>query len=240
MKIYVFGGPSLVGLARADRAAVTIFPPAAQSDILRLTTSKRVPGVILLVDGVFGSALAVPPAECRLVMDRGWILCGCSSMGALRASELYPMGMIGLGEVYTWLRCGIISDDSDLASAFDPMGNRALSVPMVWVRSVVESLRFECGLGDNAAKKLLRAARAIHWSERTWNGVIPLWRRSGLSNAAVALAEQRATNSASNPKVADASAAVRTLIGAFSLLEDEAALIRNVLRVVPLQRQRPA
>jgi len=41
-------------------------------------------------------------------------------MGALRASELDDMGMIGVGKVYKAYKFGEIESDDDVAVVFDP------------------------------------------------------------------------------------------------------------------------
>ena len=40
--------------------------------------------------------------EIRSAIQAGWRVIGCSSMGALRALEAAPLGMLGYGMVYRW------------------------------------------------------------------------------------------------------------------------------------------
>jgi hypothetical protein len=228
--LFVFGGPSLAGLSPAERGGVKILPPAKRDDLLRLVQARRLPGAILLVDGLFGTSLAVSPAECRQVMACGWRLFGCSSLGALRAAELYSFGMVGIGSIYLWLRCGALWDDSDLASAFTVDGDKAISVPMVWVRAIVERLRLGASISDPTPRRMLSAARAIYWSERSWNDVMEAWKKDGLSGRSLARARQLIADTHSNPKVADATLAVRALSAAFSCAEDETAWVERTLR----------
>ena len=63
-------------------------------------------------------------------------MAGSSSMGALRAAELWPYGMRGVGEVFRLYRDLVVTGDDEVAvihcSADD--GYRALSEPLVNIR----------------------------------------------------------------------------------------------------------
>src|SRR5687768_15165582 len=60
--------------------------------------------VVVIVDGVFHQTPAVSPSEIMDALRRGILVYGCSSMGALRAAELYPYGMRGSGEIFEWVK----------------------------------------------------------------------------------------------------------------------------------------
>src|SRR5688572_32760283 len=45
---------------------------------------------------------------------------GAASMGALRAAELQPFGMIGVGQVFQAYRRGHLTDDDEVAVAHGP------------------------------------------------------------------------------------------------------------------------
>src|SRR5262245_52797920 len=112
----VFGGPSLSSVSEQHLKAVELRPPAARGDLAALLT--REPGTALLVDGLFGSSMAVSPAECRDLLMNGWILCGAASIGAIRAAELWSVGMIGFGEIYSLMRLDKIQRDDEVAVAY--------------------------------------------------------------------------------------------------------------------------
>ena len=61
---------------------------------------------------------------------------GASSMGALRAAELHPFGMVGVGRVFEGYRAGVYEDDDEVAvvHASEEAGFAPLSEAMVNVR----------------------------------------------------------------------------------------------------------
>src|SRR5699024_12171240 len=70
---------------------------------------------IAVVDGVFGNQPAVWHKEILFALAQGCTVIGAASMGALRAVELAPYGMIGVGAIYRLYRRGAIVDDAEVA-----------------------------------------------------------------------------------------------------------------------------
>ena len=60
-------------------------------------------------------------------LDNGITVVGGSSMGALRASELDDLGMVGIGYVYKAYRTGAITSDDDVALSVDPVNKVPIS-----------------------------------------------------------------------------------------------------------------
>ena len=60
---------------------------------------KERPDIIAIIDGVFHQSSAVGHKEILNVIKNGVKVYGASSMGALRASELDTLGMVGVGYV---------------------------------------------------------------------------------------------------------------------------------------------
>lgn len=85
------------------------------------------PRIIGIIDGVFFEDAAVGHREVLEVMKHGITVVGASSMGALRAAELEPFGMIGIGEIFRMYRDGIIESDDEVALMCDPTTNMAFS-----------------------------------------------------------------------------------------------------------------
>src|SRR5215831_8507331 len=54
--------------------------------------------IVAIIDGVFEQNLAVSPREVREALDRGVVIFGGASMGALRAAEV--PGVIGVGRIF--------------------------------------------------------------------------------------------------------------------------------------------
>ena len=111
--IVVFLGPSLPpGEARRTLPA-RYLPPARCGDVLRIRRLK--PRAIALIDGLFETTAAVWHKEILLALEDGIAVLGASSMGALRAAELEPYGMTGVGAIFEAFRDGVYTDDDDVA-----------------------------------------------------------------------------------------------------------------------------
>ena len=83
----------------------------------RATCGGRRPATraIALVDGVFESVPSVWHHELLDALDAGVAVFGGASMGALRAAELAPHGMVGVGGVLGWYRDGLVRGDDEVA-----------------------------------------------------------------------------------------------------------------------------
>jgi hypothetical protein len=206
----VFAGPSLAHLPAAARAAIDLRPPARRGDLEALQRYDR-PGVALLIDGLFGWSLAITPTECRELLLAGWTLCGASSMGALRASELWSVGMIGIGEIYGMLRLGHIRADDELAVAYHPDTHAELGPTLVHVRAVLDRLQPHLPR-PGLARQALELARQIYWLERSWPRVFASWRAHGIEEAVIERAHRAALDARCHPKVQDAELAVRSVL----------------------------
>nr|WP_269327970.1 TfuA-like protein [Kineosporia mesophila] len=119
---------------------------------------------VLILDGHFGQDMAVSVAEVRAYLNWGAYLAGASSMGALRAVECYPLGMVGHGWVVQQYRKGRIDADSDVALLMAPDTSEALTIPLVNVRWLLSRLSAQ-GLITQAGKALAIAA-ALHYRNR--------------------------------------------------------------------------
>ncbi|MFN9630245.1 MAG: TfuA-like protein, partial [Cyanobacteriota bacterium] len=113
----VFVGPSLPEheVRRLHPEAV-ILPPVRQGDIVSVLRAHR-PSAIGVIDGVFLSVLSVWHKELLLALDEGVALYGAASMGALRAAECAPFGMVGLGRIYARFADGTLTRDDEVAVA---------------------------------------------------------------------------------------------------------------------------
>jgi hypothetical protein len=163
-QVVIFLGPSL-----PHRAARAILPadyrgPAAKGDLAR--AAKDGADTIALIDGRFDQRLAVGPAEILRVMRAGVRVYGASSMGALRAAELHDEGMEGVGQVFEWYRDGVIEAEDEVALIYDAESFRALTIPMVSIRSILKAAQERSLTDALGARRVLRAARQVHYSER--------------------------------------------------------------------------
>lgn len=183
MKIIVFLGPTLpVSEARRELDAVYL-PPAAQGDVY--LAAKERPLAIGIVDGVFDQRPAVAHKEILFAMAEGIHVFGAASMGALRAVELAPFGMEGVGAVFEDYQRGELDCDDEVAVAHASAeeGYRPLSEAMVNVRATLAAAE-EAGALDSAARQTVTlAAKRLFYADRTWPMILRRSAAAGLSAA---------------------------------------------------------
>jgi hypothetical protein len=209
-KPVVFGGPSIAYLPSAVLDRIEIKPPARRGDLLSLLTRR--PGRVVLIDGLFSSNMAVPPAECRQLLKGGWTMVGAASMGALRASELWSLGMIGLGEIYTLFRLGTLHADADVAVALHPDSYQELTLSLVHIRSLLATMRRRDEITAAFARKLLAAVREVHFLERAWAVCAERWTRCGIDGTTLASLSALARDPGEHPKIRDAHSALSVVL----------------------------
>lgn len=168
----LFIGPSLPELDPGERPGFERRPPAAQGDVYRATLQK--PRAIGIVDGYFHGVPAVWHKEILWAMTRGIHVFGAASMGALRAAELHPFGMRGVGRIFEAYRDGALTDDDEVALTHGPegLGYPGLSEPMVNIRATLDSAVSEGLIIDLTRVELLALAKAQYYQSRTWEAVL--------------------------------------------------------------------
>ena len=172
MTVVAFAGPSLLPSDRAAFPGVDWRAPAEAGDLLRLPRGRAL--TICLIDGYFDHRPAVRHKEILLLLSEGVGIVGGSSIGALRAAEMAPFGMQGVGAIYRAYANGSIDGDDEVALAHGPeeWGWRPLSVPLVEVRATLcRAVRMGI-LRTGEARAVREAARAIHYVDRTWEAVL--------------------------------------------------------------------
>ena len=169
MRLVVFAGPSLPCAARHRAQGVEWRPPAEAGDLLRLDLDAAL--TICLIDGYFDHRPAVRHKEILLALAQGARVLGASSMGALRAAEMTPFGMEGVGAIHRAYADGRLAGDDEVAliHASGEQGWRPLSVPLVEVRATLCRLVRERRLEAGAARRILEAAREVHYVDRSWS-----------------------------------------------------------------------
>ncbi len=175
MTTFVFLGPSLP-LDRAREIVDAVFlPPVAMGDLYVLVKTRAKAGdVVAIVDGLFEQVGAVWHKEILHALSSGVHVYGASSMGALRAAELHPFGMIGVGRIFEGYRDGILTDDDDVAVSHAPAEQqyRSLSTAMASLRFALADLR-DCGtLTADEHDKLVAFAKSLPYAERSWGAVL--------------------------------------------------------------------
>ena len=177
--LVVFLGPSLPAAEARAIAPCTVLPPARQGDVWR-ALSRR-PRAIALVDGLFEQVPSVWHREILDALAAGVRVLGGASMGALRAAELAPFGMAGVGTIARWVAEGRVDDDAvALLHAGPEHGWAPFTVPLVNVLCAAERARAAGVLGVREARALEAAARGLFYQDRTWPALLAaLGRRWG-------------------------------------------------------------
>lgn len=178
--LYVFLGPTL---SRADAARLleaTYLPPVAQGDVIRLC--ERRPRAIGIVDGFFENVPSVWHKEILHAIRQGVAVFGASSMGALRAAELHPFGMIGVGAVFEAFRDGRLEDDDEVAVIHGPaeLGYPSLSEAMVNIRRTLADAAQEGVIPAATARRLESIAKALPYRERGYGRMLRLAAAEGV------------------------------------------------------------
>lgn len=162
----VFVGPSAHGLSDEHFIGLERRPPARRGDFPKAggTGVKA----ILLVDGAFGDAPTVSHKEILELLAQGIRVGGAASLGAIRAAECAPFGMVGVGEIFRDYASGRRTSDADvmLCHAPDELGYAPVSVSLVDLEASLRALPAHAlTLAETAT--LLARARSLHFSERT-------------------------------------------------------------------------
>lgn len=173
MTLLVFTGPTL-SPAEASRLYPNIVfeGPAACGDVYRATT--RPVAALGIIDGYFEHRLPVWHKEVLWALRCGIRVYGASSLGALRAAELAPFGMIGVGRIYEAVQSGAITDDDEVALSHEPAERqyKPCSEPLVNLRATLQRAQDEGVIGAATYDLLLREAKALFYPERTYAAVL--------------------------------------------------------------------
>ncbi len=172
MTACVFAGPSFARLPPGLTAGIELKGPARQGDVY-LAARSGAP-IIGLIDGYFDSVPSVWHKEILWALTHGVHVYGSSSIGALRAVELAPFGMQGIGRVFKFFRDGILQDDDEVALIHGPAetGFMPVSEAMVNVRVTLERATSEAVITPEVERILIRAAKGIFYKDRTYPSVI--------------------------------------------------------------------
>lgn len=164
----VFLGPSLDAPGAMEIFQARYLPPAKLGSIYHAVKNLN-PDVVVLIDGHFHDVLSVWHREILWAITKGVHVFGAASMGALRAAELEPFGMRGVGKIFESYRGGQydpypepFEDDDEVAIVHGPpeTGYLQLSDAMVDIREALAR-----AARDGAISKQMRD-RAVSWAKR--------------------------------------------------------------------------
>jgi hypothetical protein len=211
MTIYVFMGPTLEPSLARSLLPATFLPPAAQGDVYR--AALRDPLAIAIIDGYFDHTPAVWHKEILAALSRGVHVWGAASMGALRAAELAPFGMRGVGKIYESFAAGRLEDDDEVAVAHADAssGYRTSSDAMVDMRATFERAVQSGAIGKTTGEQLTRIAKSLFYAERSYPMVLRLAREQGLGEGELTALRGYLAAHAHSQKAEDARELLRTL-----------------------------
>jgi hypothetical protein len=168
LPVAVFLGPSLDPAAARSILPANYYPPVRMGDVYRLLTC----GVrtIVIIDGVFHNTAPVWQREILAALLNGISVVGASSMGALRAVELAPWGMVGVGTVCEWYQSGRIAGDDEVALLHGEaeFGYRAMSEALVNIRFTLERAVRAGALTPDQGTALVHAMAALDHGSRSY------------------------------------------------------------------------
>lgn len=161
----IYLGPTLDRAEASRLLEADYLPPISRGDLSRLPEHVKVIGII---DGEFFQTLAVSPKEIIRALDRGVRVFGASSMGALRASETYCYGTVGVGRVFTMFRDGVVDEDDEVALIYDAETFQPFSVPLVNIRYILEIAFSQDLIDREEMKHVLNRMKTLYFPDRTY------------------------------------------------------------------------
>ena len=181
MTAVVFIGPTISQEQAREICAADCLAPVRQGDIHRAVTRHR-PRAIGIVDGIFQHVPSVWHKEILWAMAQGVHVFGAASMGALRAAELQPFGMRGVGRIFEAYRTGVFEpdrgeafeDDDEVAVIHGPMetGYVPLSEAMVNIRCTLAKAEAAGIIGGAIRDALTGIAKGMFYQERSYERLL--------------------------------------------------------------------
>lgn len=119
---------------------------------------------IVIIDGVFSLTPSVWHKEILYAMECGVAIIGCSSMGALRASELQTYGMIGFGRIFNLYANKHVNDDGEVAVSFIKHEQQLYStIPLINIRLSLRNYK--------NSQLILDKLNQTHYTRRNWDNI---------------------------------------------------------------------
>src|SRR5271165_5096096 len=179
MKAVIFVGPSLPPACRPDDPALEWRPPVKQGEVYEVALGR--PAIIGIIDGYFEVTPTVWHKEILWAMAQGIHVYGSASIGALRAAELHPFGMVGIGRIFAAYRDGTLTDDDEVAVLHGPeeLGYPSVTEAMVNIRATLDKAAADGVIDGRLAARLIKISKTLFYKERSWDGVFGLATRRG-------------------------------------------------------------
>lgn len=171
-RVVVYAGPTISADAvHAVLPEAQVLSPLARGDLLAGHWNRG--DTAVMIDGYFRERRSVGHKEVLWLLTEGVNVIGAASMGALRAAELSPYGMRGIGTVYHMYATDEIDGDDEVGVLHGPA---AMGYPPQTVALV--NLRYGCQEGaatelvpEAAGRRITAAAKALPFIHRTWQEI---------------------------------------------------------------------
>lgn len=147
-------------------------PPIKRDDINNLLDKQEDVEIIGIIDGVFHQSPAVSHKEILRALKNDITVVGGASMGALRACELYPYGMIGIGNIFEDYKNGIIESDDDVAVSLNPTTYEQISDSWINMKYNFQQAQDANIITCKETENLLATAKEIYYPRRSFEYVI--------------------------------------------------------------------
>jgi len=208
---YIFTGPTIPPTEASAELNAVYLPPAAEGDVYRAALHR--PQAIGIIDGYFQSVPTVRHKEILWAMSHGIHVFGSASIGALRAAELLPFGMEGVGAVFELYRDGILVDDDEVAVAHGPAetGFVSASEAMVNIRQTLRKAERLGVISTELRVSLEKIGKELFYPERNYPALLRHAAENGSTQAELARLREWLPNHQVNQKREDALLMLRVI-----------------------------
>lgn len=169
MTVYVFSGPTLPASRVRELAPDVVHrAPVCHGDLLALDAGAG--DRVLIIDGLWHQTAPVRHKEILMLLDAGVTVVGAASMGALRAAELQPYGMLGTGKIWEAFYTGVLDADDEVAVLHTSEG-QVLTEALVNLRAAIRGTSADGHLSRADSTTLEEIARRLPYTRRTWTSL---------------------------------------------------------------------
>ncbi|MGW0647692.1 TfuA-like protein [Streptomyces umbrinus] len=165
--IHVYVGPTLPrDEPLLSDPSVRLLPPIRHGDLFDRAIADT--DTVVIIDGLYHQMAALRHKEILAALARGTRVLGAASIGALRAAELHPFGMRGLGSIYRRYLTGELTSDDEVAVGQQPDDDQqALTWPLVNLRYILDLATQDGVVSTATATVLLDEFQAVYYPHRT-------------------------------------------------------------------------
>lgn len=169
-KIAAFVGPTIgMDIKRKYETKLDFYPPAEAGDIIALL--HRGYKTIILIDGYYYTRPSPWHKEILYGLKSGVTIVGCSSLGAIRSSELDEYGMIGHGKIALEYMTQERYKDSDVAVLHLSAEHEYINttIPVVDLEEIISTnLKYYDKSEQKMLEKLKEKLKGYNFHERNY------------------------------------------------------------------------